>query len=311
VKRLLCAALLVGIGVSAFLFSRSTVAQNAVVDDRKIQPVATDRKADQQAIEKRIDELLSAFNKGDSKKLVALFTPEGEYIADDGTALRGRAAIEKAYMGFFEKNPEQSITHEAESLRFLASGTAVLETYFKVSKGKGTELVVSKCSLLFVKEQNEWQIALLREWTQSGIALRDIEWLIGTWTSKGEDVVATTTYSWEPSKKFIRVEFTIQEKERLLKGTQVIAHDPTTTNLRSWTFEDEGGFGEAEWTRDGKKWLQDARGTLPDGRVLTALNIITPIGADSFTFQSVNRELDGEEIADLPPIKVFRVKTKN
>ena len=47
-----------------------------------------------------------------------------------------------------------------------------------------------------------------------------------------------------------------------------------------------------------------------DGRVITATNIMTPIDADTFTWQAVERTLDGEALADLPPIKVTRVKGK-
>ena len=37
---------------------------------------------------------------------------------------------------------------------------------------------------------------------------------------------------------------------------------------------------------------------------------MTPIDADSFLWQSVERTLDGEPLPDLPPVKVVRVKVK-
>jgi hypothetical protein len=89
---------------------------------------------------------------------------------------------------------------------------------------------------------------------------------------------------------------------------QIIARDPSTGNLRSWLFESEGGFGGATWTLDGKRWLIDAAGVEADGAEMTATNILTPLSKDSFTWQSVDRTVDGEEQPSIPPIKVTRVK---
>jgi hypothetical protein len=63
-------------------------------------------------------------------------------------------------------------------------------------------------------------------------------------------------------------------------------------------------------TRDGKKWVHASRGATADGREMTATNILTPVDNDSFLWQSVGRTLDGEELPDLPPVKVTRVKAK-
>ncbi len=40
---------------------------------------------------------------------------------------------------------------------------------------------------------------------------------------------------------------------------------------------------------------------------LTATNIYTPQGKDSFTFRSINRTLDGEKLDDMGPVTVTRV----
>ena len=44
----------------------------------------------------------------------------------------------------------------------------------------------------------------------------------------------------------------------------MIGKDPATGGLHVWTFEDDGGIGDADITRDGKKWVFAARGV--DGR---------------------------------------------
>jgi hypothetical protein len=153
-------------------------------------------------------------------------------------------------------------------------------------------------------------MAVVREWPAESVSLRDLEWLIGTWVAKHDDAEVHTTYEWMWNKSFIRVHFTIRQKDRTLSGLQIIGKGVASGELRSWTFESEGGFGEATWGRDGKQWLLDSAGRLTDGTTLTATNIMTPQGRDSFTWQAVKRSVDGEELEDLPPVKVSRVKEK-
>jgi hypothetical protein len=90
----------------------------------------------------------------------------------------------------------------------------------------------------------------------------------------------------------------------------MIGKDPATGGLRVWTFEDEGGVGLTEITRDGKRWVFAARGTTAEGQVLTATNILTPLDPDSFLWHAVERRLDDEPQPDLPPVRVARVKPK-
>ena len=65
-----------------------------------------DRKADRAAIQKATDAFIRAFETGDAKGVAGHWTNEGEYIADDGTTVRGRAELEKVYIGFFKKHPK-------------------------------------------------------------------------------------------------------------------------------------------------------------------------------------------------------------
>ena len=93
-----------------------------------------------------------------------------------------------------------------------------------------------------------------------------------------------------------------------MAGMQLIGRNPRTGNLRSWVFESEGGFGEAEWSWDGKRWVQEATGVQADGDEVTATNILTPIDKNSFTWQSIDRTENGEDVPSIPPVKVTRAK---
>jgi uncharacterized protein (TIGR02246 family) len=168
-----------------------------------------ERPDDRGAVSKALDSFAAAFQKGDAKALAALWTAGGEYVGGEGTTFRGRAELEKAYSEFFAKNPDNGMVVEIESIRFPSRDNAVVEGYFKVHGGKKKELVVSRCSLLYAREEGRWLVAIAREWPGDGLSLRDLEWLVGTWEAKRNGTVVTTHYEWTANKSFIRCRFSV------------------------------------------------------------------------------------------------------
>jgi uncharacterized protein (TIGR02246 family) len=264
--------------------------------------------ADQAAIKKVGQSFIKDYLGGDAKAVAAHWTTNGEYFAEDGTTLRGRAEIEKTYAELFaKKKAHTKASIEVTSIRFPSKDTAIEEGYFKARTGTGPA-TTSKYAVFHVREDGKWLMAVLREWPSEGPSLRDLEWLIGAWEAKRDDIEVRTTYEWWGDKSFIRVAITIKQKGRTSEGFQMIGKDGSTGEIRSWTFDRNGSFSEATWSRDGKKWTQDSAGVIEDGSVLTATNILSQLDNDSFTFQSVNRSVGGEGVSDIPPIRVSRVK---
>jgi uncharacterized protein (TIGR02246 family) len=266
--------------------------------------------ADMAAIKKAGQSFLKAYMAGDAKAMAAHWTENGEYFADDGTVLRKRAVIEKAYGELFakKKGPIDAAI-DITSIRFPSKDTAIEEGYFKVRTGNEAP-VASKYTVLHVREGGKWLMAVVREWPDQGISLKDLDWLIGTWEAKRDDVEVYATYEWWGDKAFLRAFLTIKQKAETSKGFQMIGKDRSTGQLRSWTFDEEGSFGEATWTREGSKWVQEATAVDENGSVQKATHILTWIDNDAFTFQSVQRTLDGEATPNIAPIRVTRVKTK-
>ena len=263
---------------------------------------------DEAAIRKASADFIKVVEKGDAKAVAAAWTEDGEYIDDDGTTLRGRAAIEAAYAKAFAKKKSAKVEITIESIRFPSKDTAIEEGYAK-RFGDGSEHpTCSRYSVLHVREGGKWLMAVLREWPDEGVSLRDLDWLIGTWESKSDDTEVRTTYTWDANKNSIRCQITVKAPGKNISGTQVILKDPRSGQLRSWIFDDDGSFGDGAWTRDGKRWVIEATGVQADGGELTATNILTPVDKDTFTWQATERTLDDEELANIPPIKVTRVK---
>ncbi len=274
------------------------------------QPAGKTESADAAAIKEATQTFLKAFESGDAKAVAGHWTENGEYIADDGTTYRGRADIEQAYRDAFGKRKGQSDAEvEDVTIRFPSRDTAVEEGYFKVRTGKEPP-VTSRYSVLHVREGGKWLMAIVREWPREGVSLRELSWLIGTWAAQRDDTEVRTTYEWCGNKAFIRMTITLKQKDRTSTGFQMIGRDGSTGQLRSWTFDAEGSFAEASWTREGNKWIQDSAGVVEDGSVLTATNILARIDNDTFSFQSIRRTVGGEEMDDVAPIRVTRVKAK-
>jgi uncharacterized protein (TIGR02246 family) len=297
--------------LSLALTRHANAGDKAAAEQQKAEPPAgkNTREADSAEIQAQADRFLRAFESGDAERVASFWTADGELIGDDGSVYQGRAAIEKAYRELFGTKGKRQAEVERESLRFPSQDTAIEEGRFQVRVDKG-EPTASRYSILYVREGGKWLMAVVREWPAEAVSVRDLEWLIGSWVARRDDAEVQTTYEWMWNKSFIRVEFTIRQKDRTLRGFQMIGLDPASKELRTWTFESEGGFGEATWSRDGKKWVVDSAGRLTDGSTMAATVVLTPVDQDSFTWQAVKRSLDGEEVDDLPPVKVTRVKKR-
>jgi uncharacterized protein (TIGR02246 family) len=295
--------------LAAFLAAQTRSAGAArTAEPEPAPPAKPADHGDEAAIRKATAEFTAAVEKGDAKQVAAAWTENGEYIGDDGTTIRGRAAIEAAYAKAFAKKKKVKVEITVESIRFPSKDTAIEEGYAKSYKGDGEQPTTARYSVLHVREGGRWLMALLREWPYEGVSLRDLDWLIGSWEAKTEDAEVRTVYEWDAKKNSIHCRITIKGKDRNVTARQMLLKDPRTGELRSWIFDDDGGFGDGVWTRDGKRWVISAAGVEADGGELTATNILTPVNKDTFTWQSTERTLDGEALPNIAPVKVTRVK---
>lgn len=272
-------------------------------------PSAEGRAADRTAIAAAQASFVKAFESRDAEALAGHWTSEGEYENEVGVVVKGRAELAKSFAGFFAKTPEVKAELRAESLRFLGRDAAESEGAVAVRKGPTQPMTRARYYALLVREEGQWQLAKFSESEPSEPTIEDLGWLIGEWkSSRGEGAEIRTVYTWSANKKFIYVDFTLNEQGLMLAGKQVIGMDPATRQIRSWTFEADGGIGVGDWSRDGDHWVIEAEGTLADGRSLSETNVLRRVSEDTVTWQSVNRLLGDNDFPDLPPVRVSRVK---
>ena len=102
-------------------------------------------------------------------------------------------------------------------------------------------------------------------------------------------------------RNFIKGEFTVTKGDKTtLDGGQFIGWNPKLGRIVSLHFDARGGFGNNVWIKDGSKWVIEATGVFRDGSQSTAVNVITPLDANSFTWQSTGRTVDGVKLPRHP-----------
>jgi uncharacterized protein (TIGR02246 family) len=264
-----------------------------------------DRAADRAAVRARTQEFLEALAKGDAKEVAAFWTATGEYVHGDLT-IRGRRNIEKAYVEHLKKKQPGTVTVEGESIRFLSDDTAVQEGVFVVKRPNPADSTRSEFSALFVRSGGKWHFGQLRE-SPEAASLQELAWLVGSWTFPSDGAETRMVVEWTEGKKYLLCRTTRKQDDQTATATQILALHPATGAISSWTFESDGGLGEAVWSRTDKGWTAKVASYTADGDKATATTTLTPIDENTFTFQSTERTIDGEKAEDVGPIKVTRV----
>jgi uncharacterized protein (TIGR02246 family) len=270
-----------------------------------------DQEADKQAINGLVRANVQAFTDRDAAAIAALWTPQGEYVRNNGDTIRGRTEIQKGYAELFKNmKGKPNLSVQTDSLTFPSADTALLKLTLRLKNEQGELIGSSWRDTTLVREGGQWKVAIVREWDRDNAFddnLKDLEWLIGTWTMTANGRTVTTSYEWDENKMFIRGKFTVKQGDKVVEsGTQMLGKDNVDGGIRSWVFQSDGGFGGGLWTRDGTKWSIDFYGSTADGKRLTATVLYVRIDAKTFTWQSVNQTVDDQPIADSLPIKVTK-----
>jgi len=288
-------------------------------DDKRPQAPASSaaphKGQDEKALHVCAAAYIKAFNAGDAKKISTAWTPDGDFLDASGKLLRGRQAIEKDFASFFAENPGVKLELQCEQIRFPAPGVAIEDGVAHLRSAAGETLGSSRFTITHVQRNGQWLMACVREAPYQPECndehLRDLEWLIGTWTAKSGSRTVALTSEWTANMNFISRKYTVKEGNKVFKkGLQIIGWDPTAGNIRAWVFDGDGGFGEETWGFDSKTWVIEANGVQRDGRKTSATNLITPLGSSAYTWQSVDRTLDGAALPDTAVVTLTRVTAK-
>jgi uncharacterized protein (TIGR02246 family) len=255
-----------------------------------------------------------AYAKGDVAALAAFFTEDAEYTSDDGSTFSGRPAIEACLRDAFRINRGAKLAIHVDSVKPITPEVAVEKGSTVVVFKDGDE-VEALYTAVHVKKDDKWKISQLIETPVPDIKpaerLAELSWLIGSWqeTDKEAGLTIHSKYDWARGGSFITRNVTVKRgDEPVIEGWQVIGWDPVEEGIRSWTFDDAGGYSEGRWTREGQRWLDREAGYAADGGRTSADHTITRAGDDRFFWESGNRTLDGDPQPAIGRIEIQRTK---
>lgn len=294
--------------------STAPPAEAQVADATKapqVPQIEADKHAD---IHRFFHSLSGAFEKGDAKLLGLHFAPKARYTHRlSGRRIEGREAIGQLYRDIFEPGRVKSVDLALEDVRQVSPDVAAVSVVATVHRADGPP-VRTILDTLLTRRDSKWQLDSVSEIPVPAMAhpydhLNNLAFLVGEWQDQEGKLDVQTTGSWADNHSFINRTFTVAENgKKLHEGTEKIGFDAVEGVIRSWTFENDGSFGEGVWAFDGERWTVRQQGRNAAGLNVSATQVITPLGTDSYTTQLVGREIGGKILPNGPVVKVVREK---
>lgn len=300
--------------LSKILLSLSTclMASTAVLAQEAKPLAATTAPVDGNPQEKEIradiQAFVDAYNKKDAKQVAALFLDHAYLVDERDEVIQGRANIEATFAGLFAGVPDSKIETNVESIRFLTSNLAVELGSSAITFSDGT-VEYSRYSCVHVLDGKDWKMGLVRD-----IALKPshrdhlaaLSWMVGEWVDENDGTKVRTHCEYIHNGSFLLQNIIVENAGQItLTMQQRIGWDPIGQRFKSWVFDSEGGYGEADWTPTENGWLLKFTGVNSDGQLSSATNHIQPLGVSKYVFESVDRVV-GNQL--MPALKIQVVK---
>ena len=266
------------------------------------------------AVRQTVDAYVTAFNRGDAAALAAYWCEDAVFVSPAGEVFQGRQAIQEGFETFFADSSGAKLEVAITSIRIDGAESAVEHGTSRVTIGDKV-LSEAEYAAKYVKQDGKWLLESVREADKAPSHyehLKELAWLIGAWVDQDEEYAVKTSCRWTKNKNFIARSFAVSAGDLVeLEGTQVIGWDADKKVIRSWLFDSDGGFGVGVWSKKGDGWTIQALRVLPDGRKGSAVNILTPVDENSFTWESTGRAIGGEIQPNIGPVTVVRTTSDN
>jgi uncharacterized protein (TIGR02246 family) len=269
---------------------------------------------EQAAITKQAQAFVDAFQKGDANAVAAFWVPDGSYTDVDGRELVGRKAIAQEFAKFFADSKGQKLRIDVQSTRFPTPDVAIEEGTSTVIPGDQGLPERVRYSNVLVRKDGQWMLASVCESPYIPPSnydhLKSLEWLVGEWSQEAKDShVARISFDFTPDQNFLVGERVVAVKNTLMgSGSERIGWDPAAKTIRSWSFENNGGFGQGTWKTEGDKWVISTNYVQANGAAVTATTTLTRVDPDTVTLQAKVQPWGAKTTTDMPAVTLKRVK---
>lgn len=285
----------------------------AQVQEKQKEKPSTDKKlaevrdADEEAIRQGAAAFTAAYNAHNAKAISDLFASKAEVTDEDGNLVKGRQAIEKEFAAQFEKFPESKIEIEIASIRVLTQHIALEEGIVRGQPIPDEEANISSYVAVHVKVDGRWQLASVTDYDVPSEELsphdhlQQLAWMVGDWLEESPTATVKSTCRWDESGNYLHNDFYVKITGRAsASGSMRIGFDPLTRQLKSWTFDPDGGYSEGLWTRVGDEWIVRAQGVNAEGKVTAGIGVFRYVDKDTMTWRAYERVIGGEPADDVP-----------
>lgn len=272
----------------------------------------------QAVVSAKLDALAKFVAAGDAGGLAGLWTEDGTYVDDSGTAYQGRDVLQKRFASTFASGEKPTLSLKQTKTQALAPNVIVSEGTVVRQIPAGESITETRFAFVFIKKGSDWLISSATETPviqaaddggdKPKVSLSDLSWMLGDWESKHDGQSLKLHVDWVGNKNFLRWSYQISKPGETQDNVEVIAYDAKSGSLVSFCFDANGAFGQSDWSGDPSKWQLECVKTASDGSTLTARQIITPKSKDDFTWQSVDRTSAGLPLPDTGELQITRQK---
>jgi len=267
--------------------------------------------ADEAAIRKAAASYAEAFNKHDAKVLAEHWSPDAVYTnRSTGEEVVGRPAIAEQFTALFKEQPGLKVEVNVTSVQFVSPNVAIEQGTAK-TLAPNAEPDETEYSAVNVKRDGKWLLDRVTDKSKEAAAshyeqLKVLEWMVGKWGTDADNAQVEVECNWTKNQNFLTRAFKISIDDDSFSGMQIIGWDPAAKAIRSWTFDSNGTFTDATCQQRKGRWFIRNRGTLPDGRTATMVNVMKPVDDNSFTWQTIERTAGGELLPNIDEIAIVR-----
>jgi uncharacterized protein (TIGR02246 family) len=276
-------------------------------------PAVADQATDEATIRGNAAKYVESYNRRDSKMMASMWSPEAVYIDDEtGEKAIGHDAIAKQLDHEFAGAEDAKLTVHIDSVDFLSPNVAVEKGSAEVTYEKRpTEK--SKYTAVHMKRDGKWLLDRVSEVDEPTPPpsnyehLKELDWMIGSWIDNDDKATIQTDCEWTKNRNFMTRSYAVVVGDKInMSGMQIVGWDPIAKQIRSWVFDSNGGYSDGKWKKKGKRWIVQQTGVLADGGKTTSTNIFNYVDKDSFTWQSIDRTIDGEMQPNVDEVRIVR-----